>query len=50
MLDVVILAEFDKLVYKTVYGMLDAVNYGTPQFRERFVLIVSRDNEDIFYQ
>ena len=28
--------------------MLDAVNYGVPQFRERFVLIGSRDDEDIF--
>lgn len=44
----VILAEFDKLGYKTVYGVLDAVNYGVPQFRERFVIIGSRDNEDIF--
>lgn len=44
----VILSEFDKLGYKTVYGLLDAVNYGVPQFRERFVLIGSRDNEDIF--
>lgn len=44
----VILSEFDKLGYKTVYGILDAVNYGTPQFRERFVLIGSRDHEDIF--
>ena len=44
----VILAEFDKLGYKTVYGVLDAVNYGVPQFRERFVLIGSRDNEGIF--
>lgn len=44
----VILAEFNKLGYKTVYGLLDAVNYGVPQFRERFVLIGSRDNEDIF--
>ena len=44
----VILAEFDKLGYKTVYGVLDAVNYGVLQFRERFVLIGSRDNEDIF--
>ena len=44
----VILAEFRKLGYKTVYGLLDAVNYGVPQFRERFVLIGSRDNEDIF--
>ena len=44
----VILSEFQSLGYKTVYGILDAVNYGVPQFRERFVLIGSRDNEDIF--
>ncbi len=44
----VILNEFGKLGYKTVYGLLDAVNYGVPQFRERFVLIGSRDGEDIF--
>ena len=44
----VILDEFRKLNYKTVYGVLDAVNYGVPQFRERFVMIGSRDNEDIF--
>ncbi|HHY90773.1 MAG TPA: DNA cytosine methyltransferase [Clostridiales bacterium] len=44
----VILSEFYKLGYKTVYGVLDAVNYGVPQFRERFILIGSRDNEDIF--
>lgn len=44
----VILAEFNKLGYKTVYGLLDAVNYGVPQFRERFVLIGSRDGENIF--
>lgn len=44
----VILSEFNKLGYKTVYGILDAINYGVPQFRERFVLIGSRDNEDIF--
>ena len=29
----VILSEFNKLGYKTVYGVLDAVNYGVPQFR-----------------
>lgn len=44
----VVLSEFNRLGYKTVYGILDAVNYGVPQFRERFVLIGSRDNEDIF--
>ena len=44
----VILSEYQKLGYKTVYGILDAVNYGVPQFRERFVIIGSRDHEDIF--
>lgn len=44
----IILEEFKKLNYKTVYGVLDAVNYGVPQFRERFILIGSRDNENIF--
>lgn len=44
----VILSEFNQLGYQTVYGVLDAVNYGVPQFRERFVLIGSRDKEEIF--
>lgn len=44
----VILSEFDKLGYTTVYGVVDAVNYGVPQFRERFVLIGSRDNEGVY--
>ena len=44
----VILEEFDKLKYATVFGLLDAVNYGVPQFRERLVIIGSRDNENIF--
>ncbi|MBR6821688.1 MAG: DNA cytosine methyltransferase [Clostridia bacterium] len=44
----VILSEFNRLGYKTTYGVLDAVNYGVPQFRERFILIGSRDQEDIF--
>ncbi len=44
----VILSEFQKLGYKTIFGVLDAVNYGVPQFRERFILIGSRDNENIF--
>ena len=44
----VVLEQFEKLRYKTTYGILDAVNYGVPQFRERFVMIGSRDNEDVF--
>lgn len=44
----IILEAFAKLHYKTIYDVLDAVNYGVPQFRERFILIGSRDHEDIF--
>lgn len=44
----VIIKEFDQIGYKTVYGLLDAVNYGAAQFRERFIVIGSRDKEDIF--
>ena len=44
----IILSEFQRIGYKTVYGVLDAVNYGVPQFRERMIIIGSRDNENIF--
>lgn len=43
-----ILREFKLLEYHTVHGVLDAVHYGTPQFRERLVIIGSRDKEAIF--
>lgn len=44
----IILSEFHRIGYKTVCGVLDAVHYGVPQFRERTVILGSRDNEDIF--
>lgn len=44
----VILHEFSCLHYRMVYGVLDAVDYGVPEFRERFIMIGSRDNEDVF--
>lgn len=44
----IVLDVFAKLHYKTVYGLLDAVYYGVPQFRERLVMIGSRDNEAVF--
>lgn len=44
----VVLSEFDRLGYSYVGDVLDAVNYGTPQFRERLIIIGSRDHEDIF--
>jgi len=43
-----ILDDFHALGYKTVYGILDSVNYGVPQFRERFIMIGSRDHEKIY--
>lgn len=44
----VIKQTFMDLGYKIVYGILDAAHYGVPQFRERLVIIGSRDHEDIF--
>ncbi len=44
----VIKNEFAELGYKVTYGILDAVHYGVPQFRERLIIIGSRDHEDIF--
>ncbi|WP_312422105.1 DNA cytosine methyltransferase [Anaerospora hongkongensis] len=44
----IILDTFSQLDYKIDYGLLDAVHYGVPQFRERLIIIGSRDNEDIF--
>ena len=43
-----ILESFKAIGYHTVHGILDAVHYGTPQFRERLVIVGSRDGEDIF--
>ncbi len=44
----VILGHFKGAGYHTVHGVLDAVHFGTPQFRERLVIIGSRDKEAIF--
>ncbi|KPF69427.1 cytosine methyltransferase [beta proteobacterium AAP99] len=43
-----ILHLFKAIGYRTVHGVLDAVHYGTPQFRERLVIIGSRDGEEVF--
>jgi DNA (cytosine-5)-methyltransferase 1 len=45
---VVIRNTFEELGYKIVYGILDASHYGVPQFRERLIILGSRDHEDIF--
>lgn len=43
-----ILSAAKTMGYHTVHGVLDAVHYGAPQFRERLVIIGSRDAEAIF--
>lgn len=43
-----ILRQFRSLGYHTIHGLLDAVHYGVPQFRERLIIVGSRDNEPIF--
>ncbi|MEX2226486.1 MAG: DNA cytosine methyltransferase [Dehalococcoidia bacterium] len=35
----------DQLGYEVVYGLVDAVNFGVPQFRQRVIFLGSRDHE-----
>ncbi|GAA0209758.1 DNA cytosine methyltransferase [Kangiella japonica] len=44
----IILKEFKDIGYHTVHDVVDAVHYGTPQFRERLIIIGSRDNEPVY--
>lgn len=44
----IILNTFRNLGYKLEYDVVDAVYFGVPQFRERLIIIGSRDHEDIF--
>lgn len=44
----VIKQSFDALGYTITYGVLDAVYYGVPQFRERLIILGSRDGEEVF--
>lgn len=44
----IILKTFDSLGYTVEWGVLDAVHYGVPQFRERLIVIGSRDGEAVF--
>ncbi len=39
-----ILKDFSSLGYKTVFRVLDAAKYGTPQYRLRFIMIGVRDS------
>lgn len=42
------LENFARIGYRTVHGVMMAADYGVPQFRERVVIIGSRDNEPVF--
>jgi len=42
-----ILNDFRRIGYAPVYGVLNAANYGSPQRRERLIIIGSRDSEKI---
>lgn len=44
----IIIKTFEDIGYKLEFGVVDAVHYGVPQFRERLIIVGSRDNEDIF--
>lgn len=39
---------FEDLGYKLVYGVLNSINYGSAQFRERLIILGSRDHENIY--
>lgn len=43
----VILSEFERIGYSFTYGLLNAADYGTPQTRERVVILGSRDHEPL---
>lgn len=43
-----LLDSLSVLGYSMKYGLLDAAHYGVPEFRERLVIIGSRDQESIF--
>lgn len=40
-----LIEEFDKLKYDLEYGLLDAVNYGVPQRRQRFFIVGIRSGK-----
>lgn len=42
------LAEFAAAGYGTIHGLVDAVHYGSPEFRERLIIIGTRDGEEVF--
>lgn len=43
-----ILSTLKGMGYSTTWGVVDAVHYGAPQFRERMIIIGSRDREPVF--
>lgn len=44
----ILMKKFRKAGYKVTCELIDAVEFGVPQHRDRIIFIGSRDNEDIF--
>ena len=40
--------DLENAGYSVISGVVDAVNFGAPQFRERLIVVASRDNEPIY--
>lgn len=43
-----VLSTVNDIGYQAIWGVLDAVNFGAAQFRERVIIVASRDGEEIF--
>jgi len=43
-----LIQSYKKMGYKVIWGRLNAVDFGGPQFRERVFIVGSRDDEDIY--
>jgi DNA (cytosine-5)-methyltransferase 1 len=43
-----VLERLSSMGYRVVSGVVDASHYGAPQFRERLLIIASRDGEEVF--
>lgn len=43
-----VIEQLNNIGYSASFGVVDASHFGTPQFRERVILIASRDDEPVF--
>jgi DNA (cytosine-5)-methyltransferase 1 len=45
----IIISQFESLGYKIKYKLLNAVNYGTPQYRERIIIVGNKLRSEYHY-